>query len=771
MIFVTPPGFCQWPSALQRFIYLVTEVCQSREVDFAICAPNLLIGSSDLRPPWLSYMGYIASVSKVLQSVEKTGNAQLTIDDAIYFDHGSRMAVFMFNEKGERRLPEPTKSECEAIRMLNWMERARSSDAKFSMKNDLAEVTAAKGKVPNEREIERAVPRVQFVQDLIIDQLSLGMRYITAKLTSEAQAEIQALSGTYDGWYQQLQTTTIANVAKELGMSTDQFAICLGLGWSPDVIRVEFGIEEQQIIEISQIIGAMQLNEILALMLTFGQKRFVAGPMMILIDLMTESNLEWLFSYLVLSHGDITRLTALAELLQKKDAQNYPAHLEKMTASLYHWIYCSSVFSSGLFVGVDRDQPLYDGCQLVDGGQLADFTLSEVEDLIPVLAPVLTPIFGPTGILRYPTKPLRLASETPSVSILTFIKNIKPHNYQQMLERGLYLRVPRMYTTIKNETQQDENLSGILKARTKKACTLPREYGPVNWYTSPLDDKDIPIRFNWSFAHLRKYVTECVQAMGGHTNREYHFQLIKIPARYWRGPIGYIRAKPISMVERGLDEQYAYKDHYKLGVWMSRTLEERQGRLKGLVIPPQFSPVWNPEARITMGSDMPAETCYHIMELLSEPLGPEWEASRQIIEHENRENWSRACGLWGRPDLRPKISAKQKRPIAIRNRPLDLPHLFNASRLDVQIPADIPTSSSANDREPNTAKEHSPEASTPVPTTNDPCSSSAAPNTPETDHDTNRPVLREATVRRGSLSETEKKESTSPKVRHSSDTH
>ena len=456
VIFVTPPGFCKWHPALQRFVYLVTEVCQSREVDFAICAPNLRVSSSDLRPSWLSYMGYIASVSKVLQSVEKTGNAQLTIDDAVYFDHGTRMAVLMFTEEGERRLPEPTKSECEAIRMHNWMERARSSGGKTSIKDDLAEVTAAMGKVPNEREIERAIPRVQFAQDLTIDQLSAGMRYITAKLTSETQAEIQALSGTYDGWYQQLQTTTIANIAKELGMSTDQFAICLGLGWSPDVTRVEFGIEEQQIIEISQIIGAMQLNEVLALMLTFGQKRFVAGPMMILTDLITESNLEWLFSYLVLSRGDIKGLTALAELLQKKDAQDYPAHLAKMITSLHHWIYCSLVFSSGLFVGVDKNQPLYDGRQLVTEvagfltpNQLADFTLSEVEDLIPVLAPVLTPIFGPTGILRYPTKPLRLASETPSVSILTFIKNVKPHNYQQMLERGLYLRVPRMYTTIK----------------------------------------------------------------------------------------------------------------------------------------------------------------------------------------------------------------------------------------------------------------------------------------------------------------------------------
>ena len=187
----------------------------------------------------------------------------------------------------------------------------------------------------------------------------------------------------------------------------------------------------------------MHLNEVLALMLTFGQKRFVAGPMMILADLTTECNLEWLFSYLVLAHGDIERANSPCRAVTKKDAQEYPAHLERMTISLYHWIYCSLVFASGLFVDVDKNQPLYDGRQLVTEvagfltpNQLADFTLSEVEDLITVLAPVLTPISGPTGILRYPTKPLRLASETPSVSILTFLKNVKPYNYQQMLERG-----------------------------------------------------------------------------------------------------------------------------------------------------------------------------------------------------------------------------------------------------------------------------------------------------------------------------------------------
>ena len=105
------------------------------------------VSGRDFRPSWLSYMGYIASVSKILQSVETTGNSQLTLDDAIHFDHGTRMALLMFNAEGERILPEPTNAECETIRLHNWMERARSSGKKTSIKTDLVEATAEMGKV------------------------------------------------------------------------------------------------------------------------------------------------------------------------------------------------------------------------------------------------------------------------------------------------------------------------------------------------------------------------------------------------------------------------------------------------------------------------------------------------------------------------------------------------------------------------------------------------------------------------------------------------
>ena len=74
------------------------------------------------------------------------------------------------------------------------------------------------------------------------------------------------------------------------------------------------------------------------------------------------------------------------------------------------------------------------------------------------------------------------------------------------------------------------------------------------------------------------------------------------------------------------------------------------------------------------------------MELLSEPLAPEWESSGKKIEQENKEYWSRACGLWIRPDLRPKVNAKKKMSITARSTQANPPNAVQ-EQLDVAIPA------------------------------------------------------------------------------------
>ena len=185
-------------------------------------------------------------------------------------------------------------------------------------------------------------PRIHFAPDISLTKLSLGMKYIAAKLTCETYAEIQAWNTTYGSWYQGLRSTTVADVAKEPNLTSDQFTLCLILGWSLCLIWVQFGLEKSVNVKLSHTIEEMSLNEVLALMLAFGQQRFVAGPVMILAELIAECRLERFFAYLVMARGIMYELLAFVGILKKK-AQGHLEHLEAMKLSFWQWIYGSLV--------------------------------------------------------------------------------------------------------------------------------------------------------------------------------------------------------------------------------------------------------------------------------------------------------------------------------------------------------------------------------------------------------------------------------------------
>ena len=91
--FVSPPGLLYWGGMFQQFAYMLTEVRSARNIDFYLCAPNMRVGQTDLRPPALSVHAYLAAISRLLQDLEHGGNAQLTWVDAIYYDHGMRLGT------------------------------------------------------------------------------------------------------------------------------------------------------------------------------------------------------------------------------------------------------------------------------------------------------------------------------------------------------------------------------------------------------------------------------------------------------------------------------------------------------------------------------------------------------------------------------------------------------------------------------------------------------------------------------------------------------
>ena len=135
----------------QQFVYMLSEVCQARSNEFYLCAPNFRVGKTDLRPAALSAHAYLEVISRLLQPVGKGGNAQLTWDDAIYYDHGMRLGTLTFDENGNRTRPEATLKERENMRRYNWLVRQAHPS---TVKADLAAVWDQIGRWPLNREIE-----------------------------------------------------------------------------------------------------------------------------------------------------------------------------------------------------------------------------------------------------------------------------------------------------------------------------------------------------------------------------------------------------------------------------------------------------------------------------------------------------------------------------------------------------------------------------------------------------------------------------------------
>ena len=79
---------------------------------------------------------------------------------------------------------------------------------------------------------------------------------------------------------------------------------------------------------------------------------------------------------------------------------------------------------------------------------------------------------------------------------------------------------------------------------TRKACPLPREHGPVNWYSTPLSLDGVTFRFLWIQDFVRKVIRASTSA-GPPIDPLYSFKCITFPNRYWKEPLGWPRAKPV----------------------------------------------------------------------------------------------------------------------------------------------------------------------------------------------------------------------------------
>ena len=114
--------------------------------------------------------------------------------------------------------------------------------------------------------------------------------------------------------------------------------------------------------------------------------------------------------------------------------------------------------------------------------------LLETEDLIPLIAPIIWPIFGAVMALRYPTQTLRVAAHTPTLYILHFVStngSQRGPTYQTAVRNFACFRPPMAYTVIKN--RWNINLQAITQAHARCALPMPVEFHPVAWLHIPID--------------------------------------------------------------------------------------------------------------------------------------------------------------------------------------------------------------------------------------------------------------------------------------------
>ena len=268
-----------------------------------------------------------------------------------------------------------------------------------------------------------------------------------------------------------------------------------------------------------------------------------------------------------------------------------------------------------------------------------------MEDFVATMAPVLAPIFGAVGVCRYPTKPLARAVQVHMVSFCTYLQGRPSLTYPRVVQAVLSGEMPHGYTTLKSEKQLEENSMGLLRARTRKACPLPREYGPVNWYSAPLSLNGVPFRFPWTREFIRKVIRASTSA-GPPIDPLYSVRCITFPNHYWKEPLGWPRAKPVGRAPETFNRQIQLLELAQIPGWIEGAAQIRQRNLRCRITPFPRRSVWKHQGKMTMSGDMSIVLHDEINSVLGPEARAEWEGRCLELEITSFPKWNRACELW-----------------------------------------------------------------------------------------------------------------------------
>ena len=189
-----------------------------------------------------------------------------------------------------------------------------------------------------------------------------------------------------------------------------------------------------------------------------GMHTMYKGPSGILQKLIFDKGHLPLFSYLVFSQNHKNWLQAILNALDPAGPLRLKRQLELNIEAILVWIYSTWVNVAGIMHPLDENPAINREPNQLPGflfpSQMATLMLVETEDLMPLIASIVWPIFGAVMALRYPTQVLRMAVNTPTFSILHFVmadETLAEPTYHRVIASYSSMRPPMAYTYIKDK--------------------------------------------------------------------------------------------------------------------------------------------------------------------------------------------------------------------------------------------------------------------------------------------------------------------------------
>ena len=529
VVFVSPPGYVYLPRPLQQLLYLISEAAYAQKLSFHIVAPNLRVSATTWRPCENSYSAFLAEISKALQACTGySGNSQLLADDATAFDFGMQMAHRTFDENGVRQVKEPNGKERTNMIDNGWFERRDEStldekthEAKFH--KELLALFRETEKIKQNRTETTVFPVAMQAIDSKPNMVSPTLVLLVVLAQRTAKENRANPEHSYQSWHETLQKTLV-EVAESHGIPFPIFLYNISPFWVPTMVSSESSLDEQQTKLYIEAMQRATIAEILAYLMAVGLSAVYKGPVHLVQGLILGKTNSSLLSFLIFAKNRRSWINAILNTLDPAGALKLRAQLTENVETMLAWIYSAWVNVSGMMSTLDDPHSQRRNDKNLPGflfpSQVASLMLVETEDLIPLIAPIIWPIFGSVMALRYPTQPLRVAASAPTLSILHFVDpedDARPPDFHALVRNFTNFRPPMAFTIIKDKKQVEYNFGALIRARARCAIPMPLELHPVEWLHAPVEPSTGALQHftGWDKPGILRVLSNAVQRLGG----------------------------------------------------------------------------------------------------------------------------------------------------------------------------------------------------------------------------------------------------------------